>query len=108
MPLLLTPTAPLRTASHVELASVYVIINRVSFDRLNRRANFTLGYYYNESCSQPEIGAAQVRPNLPTDFSLTMTPAQAAMVGDPEVILEAYATHQLLAMLPGATIETVA
>ena len=107
MPLLLTPATPLRTAEHVELANLYVIINLVQFDRLGRRATFGLGYYYNEACSLPESGACQVRANLPTDFSLIMTPAQAAQVGDPQEILEEYARHELLALLPDATIETV-
>jgi hypothetical protein len=108
MPLLLTPAAPLRTASLLELASVYVIINRVEFLRLTRRAKFELGYYVNEAASLPESQAAQVDVNLPLAFELVMTPAQAGQVGDPETMLEAYATHELLALLPGATIETVA
>jgi hypothetical protein len=108
MPLLLTPATPLRTACYVELPSVYVIINDVRFDRLGRRAIFRLGYYYNEACSLPESGAAQVEANLPTDFSLIMTPAQAAQVGDPQEILEEYARHELLTLLPDATIDTVA
>jgi hypothetical protein len=74
-------------------------------DVRSRTGVLTLGYYAYKAASLPDAGAAQVEVNLPLGFTLTMTPAQ---VGDPEVVLEAYVTMELLALLPGATIETVA
>lgn len=78
------------------------------WDVRSRTGVLTLGYYAYKAASLPDAGAAQVEVNLPLGFTLTMTPAQAAQVADPEVVLEAYVTMELLALLPGATIETVA
>ena len=106
MPLLLTPAAPLLTTCHLPVRSVYVIIDALTFHRKRREATFSLGYYVNEAACWPNVAAA-LEVNLPTGYTLTMTPAQAAQVGDPQAILEAYAAHELRTLLPDATIETV-
>ena len=106
MPLLLTPAQPLKTTAQLEVASVYVIIDDIGFNRKRRQGRFTLGYYAREEASLPDM-AAQLEVNLPLDFVLGLTPAQATQVGDIEEVLEEYARHELLALLPDATIETV-
>lgn len=106
MPLLLTPAAPLRTTCLLEVASVYVILDLITFNRRLRRADFTVGYYANEAASLPDA-AAQVEVNLPRSFSIAMSPAAAASTGDPQELLEEYVRHELLTLLPDASIENV-
>jgi hypothetical protein len=108
MPLLLTPAQPLPTSCQLPVAQVYAIVNLFSYDRLTRLASFELGYYVHEAASLPGSGVAQLALSLPTGFAFQLPPASIGSLGDPTEVLEAYAQHELQALLGAdATIETV-
>jgi hypothetical protein len=107
MPLLLTPAQPLATTCGLPVSALYVIVNRVAFSRLQRTGEFTMGYYLNDAASLPGSGVAELPVNLPRGFSFTILPDQADALESPKAVCEAYAQHELLTLLPDATIETV-
>lgn len=106
MPLLITPSEPLITPSGLSITVLYCIVNRVGFDRLQRRGEFTVGYYINEDASLPDSGVHQLPVDLLRDFSFAILPEQAN-AADAQAVCEAYAQHELAKLLPGATIEEV-
>ena len=108
MPLFITPSTPLKTTSLLDVTSLYAIVDTLVYNRKRKLLAFTLGYYATEAASANESGAAQIEANLPTGFSLALTPAQAARAGDPVEVMEEYVRHELLALLPeGSKVETV-
>lgn len=108
MPLLITPATPVVTPCGLECAALYVIVNKCTFDRLQRSGEFWLGYYVNEPASLPQSGRAELQVDLRRYFTFSITPLQADALESPTAVMEAYAEYELLQLLPGATIETVA
>ncbi|MBH8569349.1 hypothetical protein KB206_10670 [Microvirga sp. STS02] len=107
MPLLITPVTPLATPSGLTCAALYAIVNKVEFDRLLRQGSFSVGYYLNELASRPGSGVSELPVDLTRGYAFSILPEQADALESPTAFCEAYATNQLLALLPGATIETV-
>lgn len=109
MPLLITPTQPLRTPGGLEVPSVYALVDEFTYSRKLRQASFTLGYYVHEPASLPGSGLSALRLSLPTGFTFQLAPTQVGALGDPTEVLEAYVTAELTRLLgEGATIENVA
>jgi hypothetical protein len=110
MPLLLTSAQPLLTTAQIPVTSLYVIVERVAYERRGLQPKvitWSVGYYADEAASVNANVSAVQMAELPINFSQAVTPEQANAVPI-FTYLEQLVTAQLTDLLGAdVTIENV-
>lgn len=106
MPLKITPAAPFQTTGLLPVASIYAIIESVSYARRGlfpKTLQFVIGYYVSEAASINADATTLLIDALPTGFNQEASPEQANSLPLFD-FLETLLKTKLEALLPVGTL----